>query len=172
MQISFLHTGAIRPIPAKVIRFCLVWIAGLLIGMLLAARFDSSFFSLMRPTLGGRVSIVRQLAAIFLPFLIAAFAAYANKLWLVYLLCLFKSCAFIYCSLAIYSGYGSAGWLVRIFLQFSDIFSLPLFCWFCIKIITGEHSAVNNLLVCIIYAAIIVCIEHFAVLPFTAQLID
>ena len=172
MQISFSRNRPYNRSQVKLIFFFVFWLAGFLFGMVLAVGLDGSFLSSMRPTFDSRVSIIRQFAALLLPFLIAAFAAYANKPWLLYLLCFFKACVFIYCGMAVYCAYGSAGWLVRIFVQFSDIVTLPVFCWFCLQILRKNEVTYNHLIICIIFAAMIVCVEHFAVLPFTAQLID
>ena len=172
MQISVSHMRPYLVRQRRYILFCLIWTTGFLLGMVLAAGLDGSFFSLMRPTLGGRVSIIRQLAALSLPFLLAAFAVYANKLFWVYLLCFMKACGFTFCGMAINSAYGSAGWLVRILLQFSDMLTLPVFCWFCLQILRKKSVILNDLIICAIFAATFVCIEHFAVLPFLAELID
>ena len=172
MQISFSHKRLYLSRQSRYIVFCLFWLAGFLLGMVLVAGLDGSLFSLMRPAFGGWVSIIRQFAALILPFLFAAFAAYSNKPFFVQFLCLLKACGFTFCGMAINSAYGSAAWLVRFLLQFSDTLTLPIFCWFCLQILRKKCVVLNDLIICIVFAAIFVCIEHFAVLPFLAELID
>ena len=146
--------------------------AGLFMGTIAAADLDDLFLPLMRPSVSGGVSIIRQLAAVLLPFLFAAIAAYLDKPRLLHVICFFKTFTFGFCSMLICCAYGSAGWLIRLFLQFSDILSLPLLCWYCLRQFDRPPQPYKDLIYCSLLAGIFVCIDHFAVLPFLAELID
>ena len=171
MQIPFLRKYALPRIERMIFLFSAFWLAGLLLGMIAAADLDELFLPLMRPSASGGVSIIRQFAAVLLPFLFAAIAAYGNKPRLLYVLCFVKTFTFGFCSMLVYCAYGSAGWLIRLLMQFSDILSLPLLCWYCLRLLHRQKPC-RDLICCTLLAGIFVCIDHFAVLPFWAQLID
>ena len=168
MQISLFRKFAAQRISLNLILFSGIWFLGLLTGMIAAADLDDLFLPLMRPV---GVSIFRQIAAILLPFLFAAIAAYLDKPYLLHMICFFKVITFGFCSMLIYRAYGSAGWLIRLLLQFSDILSLPLLCWYCLRQFERPRPY-KDLIYCSFLAGIFVCIDHFAVLPFLAELID
>ena len=155
-----------------VYRLCLVWLSGLLLGTFFAVGLDDSFSSLMRPSLSDGVSIFRQLATVCLPFLFAAYAVSINKPGLLLALCFVKAFCFSFCGMLIYSAFGSAGWLVRYLLQFTDILSAPILFWYCLGHVDRPYRAKRDLLICASLSALIVCIDYFAVSPFLAELID
>ena len=147
-----------------------LWTAGLFLGTL-AAQFAGPSFSLMRPSSG--VSIVTPLVAAAFPFLLAAFAVHIHRPKLLLFLCFCKAFCFAFCGCLIWCAYGSAGWLVRFLLMFTDICMVPVLCWFCMRHITGPIiSEKRDLAVCIVIAVIVAGIDYFAVSPFLAKLID
>ena len=172
MQIPYLHKHALQQIPLNFFLFIGLWFLGLFLGMIVAADLDDLVLPLMRFSISGEVSIIRQLAAVLLPFLFAAIAAYLGKPYLLHIICFFKTFVFGFCSMLIYCTYGSAGWLIRLFLQFSDILSLPLLCWYCLRQFGRSRQPYKDLIYCGLLAGIFVCIDYFAVLPFLAELID
>ena len=122
MQISLFRKFAVQRISLNLILFSGIWFLGLLTGMIAAADLDDLFLPLMRPV---GVSIFRQIAAILLPFLFAAIAAYLDKPYLLHMICFFKVITFGFCSMLIYRAYGSAAQSkVRlcVFKRFKDQF--------------------------------------------------
>lgn len=114
----------------------LCWLLGVLLGFLAALQADSCLAALMCRTATGTVSIVGLLFGCFFPFLIAAVAAYLSEPWLLLIVCLLKAFSFSFCAFGISLAYGSAGWLVRILLLFSDLLLLPVlyfYCYFLLK---------------------------------------
>ncbi|MBE6976079.1 MAG: hypothetical protein E7439_02640 [Ruminococcaceae bacterium] len=84
------------------------------------------------------VTIAGLLATVVLPYLFAAFAVYISKPKLLYLICFVKAFCFAMCGYGICVAYGSAGWLVRWLLQFSDICTVPVLCWFALRHLKGK----------------------------------
>lgn len=153
-------------------RLCTVWLIGLLLGTLFSVNLDDTFSSLMRPSISEGLSIFRQLAMVCLPFLFAAYAVSINKPGLLLLLCFVKAFCFAFCGMLIYYAFGSAGWLVRYLLQFTDVLSVPILFWYCLRHIDRQNNAKRDLMICALLAASIACIDYFAVSPFLAELID
>lgn len=152
---------------------CSVWLVGLVFGVLAASGLDDTYFHLMRPLDSHGLSIFRQLAAVYLPFLFAAYAVSIDKSKLILILCFLKAFSFSFCGCLIFILYGSAGWLVRFLLLFSDVITIPALFWFCLRHIDGQIlSAKRDLILCALLATVVVCIDYFVVSPFAAELID
>ena len=150
-----------------------VWLIGLFVGMYLGSNADNSYFLLMRMALNTRVSIVGLLGISCLPFLLSAYAVYLGKPKLILLVCFCKAVLFTSCGYAVLISFGSAGWLIRLLLQFSDIVLLPLYCWFSIRHIHGKETTLKrDTAVCILAAACAGSIDYCLVSPFLAMLID
>ena len=127
----------------------LSWMLGLLFGTLIAAKIDPISFSLMRRTASSQVSIVDLFIAAAFPFLIAAYAVYINRPKVLLAVCFCKAFGFSFCAFLIIASFGTAGWLVQPLLQFTDIFLIPVFCWFCIRNLSGnKKSLIKDISVC------------------------
>lgn len=123
-------------------RLCLalIWIFGLIAGCILFFSAEPEFSSLMPMAVGGRVSIVGLLSVILLPFLFSAFAVFISQSWLLLPLAFCKAVCFSYVSLGVMEAYGSAGWLMRLLLMFSDIAVLPLLYGYWQRYISGDRQ--------------------------------
>ncbi len=152
---------------------CSIWLGGLAFGVFTAAGLDDTYFHLMLPFDSHGLSIFRQLAVVYLPFLFAAYAVSIDQTKLLLVLCFLKAFVFSFCGYLIFRMFGSAGWLVRFLLLFTDVFTIPALFWFCIRHVEGQIlNAKRDLIICILLATMVVCIDYFAVSPFTAELID
>ena len=149
------------------------WTAGLLLGALLAPAAADPLFSLMRPEFTGRVSIVSELITAILPLLLAAYAVNIHNTRLLILISFCRAFLFSYCGCFLYRIYGSAGWLVRSALQFADVLSVPVFCWFCIRQVNrGAGLCKRDLTVSVVLTLIAACLDSLIIAPFFANLID
>ena len=101
--------------------FAFCWIAGLLLGAAYGSRADQTSVLMMRMAASCHMSIVGLLLNLYFPLCISAFAVYKNRPhWLV-LFSFIKVFLFASCSTLLGVAFSSAGWLVRLLLQFSDI---------------------------------------------------
>lgn len=147
--------------------------ASLVFGTLLAAFADNSSFSWMRLAADSRLSIVCLFAVQLLPFLIAAYAVHISRLWLLYTVCGCKLFIFAYMGAFIFMAFGSAGWLVRWLLLFSDIILVPLLCWFCYRCILGRDDSHNrDFWLCIGIVAVTGMINLLFISPLLARSIN
>ena len=148
------------------------WFFGLFLGTIVAAELDCYFASLMRPFLLDRVSIVGQLVVCFVPFLLIDYAASRSLPVVIYAFCFCRAFIFSASGVLIQNCFGSAGWLMRILLQFSDICIIPLLCWFSFyrtcKKGYSRHSAL------LIYGSIIGCtviLDRVLIIPVLDRLL-
>ena len=152
-------------------RLFFVGLIGLALGTLLAAHADSSVYLLMRQAANSPVSIVMSFASQLLPFLIAAYAASISRLWLLNAVCGCRLFSFAYTGALIWIAFGTAGWLVRCLFLFSDIFLIPVFCWYCFRRSTGEFDEKKDFWICIGITALITLFHCLFISPFLAKII-
>ena len=143
----------------------------LILGALLAARAETSAFSLMRLAVPSLVSIVPLLALQLLPFLIAAYAVSISGPWLLTVVCSFKLFFFSYFGTLIWIAFGAAGWLVRFLLLFSDIILIPVLCWYCFRRMAGEYPEKNDLGFCLGAVLLTALINCYFISPFLAKIL-
>lgn len=152
--------------------FAFLWFAGLLLGLRAAHLPGSAYTSLMLAAFESRVSIVGLAAVLLLPFLFSAFAVFISQPWLLLPIAFGKAVAFGCCVGGISVAFGSAGWLARWLLMFSDCCMLPVLCWFWLRCLSGGKMPAKDLAVCVTAAVVIGSLDYGIVSPFLAKLID
>lgn len=173
-QIKLLHAflSRLRCLSATwVLPFC--WVLGLLLGTLYGYCADRSYVLFMRIATTSSMSILGLLFVLYIPLLFSVFAVYFKRpQWLVPI-CFAKAFLFASCGCALFIVFGSAAWLVRLLLQFSDLCSIPFLYWFCMRNITGRNSNTqSDFLVCCAAAAIIGIFDFGVISPYLVKLID
>ena len=149
------------------------WLLGVLLGFSAALQAGENVAVLMCRISFGSVSIVDLLLSCLFPFLIAAIAAYLSEPWLLLIVCLLKAFLFSFCAFGISLAYGSAGWLVRILLLFSDLILLPIlyfYCYFLLKKGFGRAKVLSY----IVCAAVLVVgfVNKYFIVPFCGSVLS
>lgn len=148
------------------------WILGLVSGFLFSLYAGDSLSTTMRAAASGCVSIPGLLSAIFLPLLFSAFAVYISQPWLLIPIAFGKAFLFSYLGVGVMAAFGSAGWLIRWLLMFSDSCSLPLLWWYWLRAVSGQRCfAVRNTAAAFAVALIIGSVDYCMVSPVLANLI-
>ncbi len=149
------------------------WFSGLLLGALSFSDAGICNTSWMLGASNGTVSIVSLLCVNILPFLFSAFAVYIFRPFLLWIICFWKGFQFSFVSLGVLCCYPDSGWLVRWFLMFSDIFSLPLLFWFWHKHISdsGSYTGAEVFLFMSIFV-LIVSIDYCYISTFLSDLLN
>ena len=148
------------------------WFFGLVAGVLTALSASDLLSASMRTAVFSRVSILGLASAVFLPFLFSAFAVYIQCPFLLLPIAFAKAFLFSYLGLGVIEAFGSAGWLIRVLLMFSDIVLLPVLFWFWIRYISGDSRYGSRATaVCISVAALVGSIDYCVISPFMANLI-
>ena len=148
---------------------CAVCSAGL--GVIFAATVGDIYFLLMRKAASCFVSIVGSAVTVLLPFLVSTFIITHSKLWLAYFGCgiyIFSLSSTCY---AICRSFGTAGWLMQLMMQFSDIWLIPVLIWLFVLRLTGKCNR-RICICCIGFALVIGMIDYCIISPFLANLID
>lgn len=161
-------------LPCKVPQRSLIcaWFFGLAAGVGLSFLADDSFLSTMRAAASSHVSIIGLLSAILLPLLFSAFAVYISQPQLLLPVAFCKAFLFSYLAFGVTAAFGTAGWLVRGLLMFSDCLTLPLLWWFwlrCLRI--PKEDATHCFFFACAAALLIGCVDYCTVSPFLANLI-
>lgn len=147
------------------------WIAGMLTGLHISNTVNAFDNSLMRAAVLSGVSMVGLLAVVLFPLILSAIAVYFSVPLFFFLLSFGKAFGFAFCSFRILTAFGSAGWLVRWLLLFSDTCMSVVLLWFWIRNINGiGASSKKDLAVCAAFALLIGCFDYFVVSPFLRML--
>ena len=147
----------------------LTWLSGIVCGCIFALLSDDFYFVLLESASCQSVSLQGLIVNVILPLILVLIGGRPGLGWLSIITIFPKVALFTACSIGLRSVYGNADWLVRIFLQFSDIFTLPVLCW--LSLVTAK--AVHKTAVCAaILWYIFVCLaDYFVISPFFAGLI-
>ena len=142
-----------------------VWIIGLFLGVCL---YGPIYSTLMYSVVHQPVSIIGLIMIWFLP-LFAVYASYSlNKPFLSFIVCFLKAVAFGFSGCLITENFGSASWLVRFLLLFSD------HCCVIILFVFWAHIFCSNVrkhtYIFYIFAALIAVCDYFIISPFAIGL--
>ena len=148
------------------------WSLGILCGIWTQFYADFYSASLMRSTLSGSVSIVSLLCVTVLPFLISAFAVFLSCHWMLHPIAFCRGFLLSFVSLGITASFGSAGWLFRLLLCFSEFVSTPFLYWFWLRCFRGPGD--SFVLTCALMASFCLLtgsIDYCLITPFLGDLI-
>ena len=175
MNLKTLFHACSKHLRCSIVSYVLAvcWVLGLFLGVAYAYRADRSYFLLMRMAASGCVSIVGLFFVLFFPLLLSAFAVYFHHHQWLFPICFMKSFLFASCSCAISVAFGSAAWLVRFLLQFSDFCAVPFLYWFCLRNVKGynDHSG-TDFLICFVAIGLFGVIDFCMISPYLVGLID
>ena len=146
-----------------------IWTLGLVCGLcaIVVGFYDDAF----RSAAARAPSFFSIMSVLLLPILCSILIAYIGQLWLIYPLAFIKAVGFAYVGWGILLSFGSAGWLVRLLLLFSDCVSVPLLLWFWNKVLTEKFEALLPSSVAAVLTAIgIGMIDYGVVSPFLVSL--
>ena len=155
----------------RIVLFSVVWLLGLVMGTLMAAKADLSFLSGMPAVLNGRSSIVVPLLTAALPFGIAAYAALIDRYIFLYLAAGGKAAVSALCGYLLVRAFGGAGWLVQPMWQFTDLACSAVFCWFCFRCIIGGGNRKRDMILSFLLCLLALILDFLVVSPFLETLI-
>lgn len=146
---------------------------GLLCGVVLTVDPEPVSLTLMRTASFSRVSIVRLMTVLLVPFILSAFSVYTSSSFLLFPVCAIKAFSFGCCARMVTSSFGNAGWLVRWLLLFSSGMSLPLLIWFCMRHLDGTRrkDLLRDFVVCVVLIFLIGSLDYRVISPFLVKLI-
>lgn len=146
---------------------------GLLSGTFLGVFFSDNYGFLMRMATMCRVSIVGLGTALLLPLLLSFVCIHCGRPKLLYGICFFKSLMLGLCAMGCFCAFGSGGWIVRLFMQFSDLITFPILCWFMLRCISNSGKTVRrDYIVCNGVFLLAGILDFFYISPYLVMLID
>ena len=172
-------TSAVQAYPGDKFRkgstifLALYWCLGLLTGVLFFHAYGSSFSLMMRSILQDSVSIVDLLSVGLYPFLFSAFAVLISSPWLLLPIAFFRAFLLSFVSAQILASFGSAGWLLRPLLLFSDVLSAPLLYFYMHRCLSSKfYHPVCSFFLILCSSLLIGSLDYVYILPFLADVIN
>ena len=148
------------------------WFIGLISGVLFSMSASGAFVSTLRTAPSSCVSFFGLLSAILLPLLSSAAAVYFSTPVLLFPTVFMKAFLVAWLGLGILAAFGSAGWLIRMLLMFSEILSLPLLWWYWQRILSGQRDRGLCTLIALLFALGIGCADYYLIAPFLVDLLS
>lgn len=153
--------------------FCFLWILGIFAGgCLIFSRYDN-IVSLMQPFTFVRLSIVSLLFVSSFPILFSAVSAAFSLRFLLLLVTFFRAFLMgaVGCFFHLY--YGSAAWLVKSLILFSDSVLALAFIWFTYGSLSeGGQGYSKRLTVCGLLTIMVVLFDFYFVYPVVTLLFN
>lgn len=149
----------------------IVWISGLVTGVLVFLQADVSFLLMRR--FFAPVSIVSLLIAVLLPVCFS-FTAACLRLWFLFFpSCFWKALCFSFSGCCVYAAFDHAGWLISWLILFSDAATLPflyLFWLACVR--RGANTSWITMFFLVSVVIMIGCFNIRFISPILACLIE
>lgn len=146
------------------------WIAGLIAGSVSFIQNADLILPLMRISSFGDVSIVCFCRLLALPPLLSMLSMGIPAL--LYAIAFGRAFLFSYSSMVLLVSYGSAGWLVRLLVGFSGLFSCPILYRLWLRgLCTNRRLSVSEMLIFIFCFFLIGIIDYSMVAPLWRSMI-
>ena len=145
------------------------WTFGLVFGI--CSVTVGSFSPAFQQAVDVTPSFFSIISVLLLPLVISLLALYAGWRWVIFPLAFLKALAFAYVGWSVVITFGSAGWLIRLLLMFSDCASVPLLWWFWNKALTSELDALVSASIAAVLTILGIGIVDYGVIsPFLVSL--
>lgn len=149
-----------------------LWICGILCGIFTFLSAEPLLFPLMRRIPSESASIVRLLCIGAFPFLISILMVSIMNANCVLAICFGKVFLFSFVSIGLLRAFGSAGWLVRLLLLFSNSFSMCFLYFLSLQALSYKRSS-NQFILLLLFTLDILfrSFDYRIISPFLARLI-
>lgn len=149
------------------------WMLGLMLGCICSAASPTALTPLVYSAVSDPPSLPRLLLTVFLPIALSFFAVFFHEYWLLQPIIWGKGFLFAFVATAATAAYGSAGWLVRFLLMFTDCCTLPLLIWYWIQIYNRRRSRLFIQTVLLLVVNLLICaLDLRFVSPFLTAVIS
>lgn len=147
------------------------WVSGLILGAVLYCTGLFAHTPLMLGRYYSSVSIVGFFLFISLPYLLTVFSVLFLPPWVLFVFCFLKGISFSLVSLCIINSF-QCGWLIRLFIMFFEIFSVPTLyvCWSRI-LVSGNHGSVTECLGWFCFSLLLGSIDYRIISPIASGLL-
>lgn len=154
----------------RILFVSIAWILGILFGCIFATAGGDTYCFLLQNASHQSVSLPGLMVNVIMPFATVLIANRLGSYWLATLAIFIKMTFVTACSAGLHFVYGDADWLVRLFVQFSDLLTLPVLCWLSLVSATKPISKRAAFTVSLWYISVCL-IDYCVISPFFAGLI-
>lgn len=150
----------------------LLWISGLLLGILMSCFADSVLSPTMLSAPDGSLSIFCFLSALLLPLIISVLSVYLSQPCIIFPVVFTKAFLFSFVGFGFLNSFVTSGWLMRCLMMFSDSLALPILWCVWLQAFSNDRRALMQFSA--LAAALILLIGFFDyafIVPFLATLI-
>ena len=147
----------------------LLWVGGLLIGVLLCALAPYNAKNILYGALHTRPTLLSLLLVCVLPLLLTATAVFTSLFPIAYALVLVSAIAHGFSGTAVYLAVGSAAWIVRPVLLFTASSTSVLMWWLVLQCKTRDR-AYKSVCLALCLSCLIYIIDLFILSPFIGDL--
>lgn len=155
----------------QILPIILFWLIGMILGAVCAQLTYHGFSPYLRASVLRRVSFLGLMAVHGFPIILSVLIVRFNRLSLFYPLAAGKAFCFSFCLCAVRCCFGSAGWLVRWLLMFSDSCMLLPLTWLWLRCVSCRCATFKrDVVICSAISAVICIVDYFVVSPFLVSL--
>lgn len=148
-----------------------LWTLGSALGFFYARASGAHLVPLIKLAVSESASFSGIMVADVLPLMLCALAVFCSELWLIPAVSVIKAFSFSYIACGVSMAYGTASWLVRFLLLFSDTLLIPGFCVFVIRYGVGNRLLLRReWYIWSVLVAVVVCLDYLVISPFSASL--
>ena len=155
-------------LPAVLLAF--FWLLGIAIGYFCAVVAERHTEIALSSYIADGTSVLRLWIIHLFPFILVAFAYRFSQHYVIYFLNLVKSAIYSFCNFYVIFVFGSAGWLVRVLLLFTDTFSVLLLFYFSLGCLYNRSIGKSEYIAVFFSVAVLCLIDCFSVSPFLLSL--
>ena len=149
----------------------LAWGFGLTIGVLHADMAYNNIYTFMRASVYSSVSTVSLMVVSLLPLLVCVACVYFSQAFLILPVVTVKAYSYSFCALSLLWTFGSAGWLICLFMLFSDLPSVLLLLWFSVVHISGKKTfLLRDSIICIVGITTFAVLNDLWIAPFLQKI--
>ena len=154
------------------IALSILWISGLLFGIIFSFSADTILLPAMLSALHGRLSIICFLSALLLPLLITVFSVYISQPCLIFALVFLKAFLFAFVGFGVLNSFDSSAWLLQCLFMFSDSLILPIFWWLWLQSFSKDQlEFFRNSMFAALGVLLIGCFDYALIAPFLGALL-
>lgn len=147
-----------------------LWTASIILGAVFAANAGEKLAPVVFASVHHSVSLAGLVIILLLPLAVSAICIYSRCYTPIFLICCCKGLVVGYCLYAVLLVFETAGWIIWPMLTFADSTMLvPLF-WFWLRSLKRNSLVFADLIVCLICAAVIGCLDYYIISPYLIEI--
>ena len=150
----------------------LLWIFGLLSGVVIGYSGSPAFYDVMRAAAASPRTAGGTVLSSILPALISAVAVHTSHSQILFLLAFFKALVLGFLASGVWIFFGSAGWLVCLLCFGADFLSCGVYLWLWLQILSRSRRLYLRCGIACLLIGILNCFDYLIVSSFLVELLS